>query len=204
MRQPLNGDSASPQSLSDSNCYHLGPLFCSLSASVFPNHVSIQKPKCHLCVCVWLQLQSQSFGEQPIKPMRERESFVTSLILLLLLYEIFLTNGTLSLSFPVCVCVILAASSIKIQPVRMWKNGRILPVLHGEREVIAFLSHIQMSGSSGEHEEFEWPWTVTQAHGLEDGKSEERCVCGYRDQTSLCFSPLLWLTVQGNSHTYDY
>ncbi len=104
MCQPLNGDSASPQSLADSNCYHLGPLFCSLSASVFPNHVSIQKPKCHLCVCVWLQLQSQSFGEQPIKPMRERESFVTSLILLLLLYEIFLTNGTLSLSFPVCVC----------------------------------------------------------------------------------------------------
>ncbi len=41
MRQPLNGDSASPQSLSDSNCYHLGPLFCSLSASVSPNHVSI-------------------------------------------------------------------------------------------------------------------------------------------------------------------
>lgn len=142
-------------------------------------------------VCVWLQLQSQSFREQPIKPMRERESFVTSLILLLLLYEIFLTNGTLSLSFRlcVCVCVILAASSIKIQPAKMWKNGRIPPVLHGEEEVIAFLSHIQMSGSSGEHEEFEWPWTVTLAHGWEEGKSEWD-VCVGTEIKPLFVSPL--------------
>ncbi len=102
MRQPLNGDSASPQSLSDSNCYHR-------SFVLFPFCFCLSKPRIHLktqmpFVCVWLQLQYQSFVEQPIKPMRERESFVTSLILLLLLYEIFLTNGTLSLSFPVCVC----------------------------------------------------------------------------------------------------
>ncbi len=153
MRQPLNGDSASPQSLSDSNCYQLGPLFCPLSASVSPNHVSIQKPKCHLCVCV-TAITIPEFCRATNKT-NERES---PLWLLWFYYCSFMRFSLLMArwaSRSLCVCVILAVSSIKIQPVRIWKNGWIPPVHHGEGEVIAFLSHIQMSVSSGEHEEFE-------------------------------------------------
>lgn len=89
--------------LSVSNCYHLCPLFCFFSASVRPNHVSIQKPKCHLCV--WLQLQYQSFGEQPIKPMRERESFVNSLWFFYCSFMRFFLLMAHWASHSLCVCV---------------------------------------------------------------------------------------------------